>query len=112
MKIDALSPLPIASEPFRWDRQKFVPSAAGCYVLTTFSGDILYVGLAIDIQRRMGQHLETPAKRAPTPQGRAVTFHWLLCSDLEKVERTWMNIHIEHEGRLPYLNGAYSPVGI
>ncbi|MDP3369615.1 MAG: GIY-YIG nuclease family protein [Brevundimonas sp.] len=112
MKIDALVPRPSASEPFRRDRQKFIPSAAGCYVLTTFGGDVLYVGLAVDIQRRMGQHLDTPAKRAPTPLGRAVVFHWLLCADLEKVERTWMNTHIQHEGRLPHLNGAYSPISV
>ena len=112
MNIEELSPQPTSSQPFRRDRQKFIPDAGGCYVLTTFGGDVLYVGLAIDMRRRMGQHLDTPAKRAPTPLGRAVVFHWLSCADLQQVERTWMNIHIQHEGRLPPLNGAYSPVGV
>jgi hypothetical protein len=32
--------------------------------------------------------------------------------DVNKVERTWMNIHIQHEGTLPLLNGAYSPTAV
>lgn len=111
MNVKELFPAPHGNTPFRRDRQKFLPASPGCYVLTTFAGDVLYLGLTVDIRRRMGEHLDTPGKRAVTPCGRAITFHWLICKDLEKVERTWMNIHIQHEGRLPVLNGAYSPIG-
>lgn len=107
-----LDPWPNGSEPFRRDRQKFVPDRPGCYVLTTFEGEVLYIGLAVDVRRRMGEHLDTPAKRAPTLKGKAVTFRWCERTDLERVERTWMNIHIQHEGALPILNGAYSPVSV
>jgi len=30
-------------------------------------------------------------------------------ADVNKIERTWMNIHLEQEGSLPVLNGIYSP---
>jgi hypothetical protein len=39
-----------------------------------------------------------------------VLFHWLETNDINTVERTWMNIHIQHEGTLPPLNKVYSPV--
>lgn len=84
--------------------------AAGCYVLATFSGVVLYVGLSADLRRRMGQHLDSPAKTGCTELGRAVIFHWLECDPPNRVERTWMNTHIEHEGRLPILNSVYSPI--
>jgi hypothetical protein len=41
--------------------------------------------------------------------GTAVFFHWLETPDTFKVERTWLNIHLQHEGFLPNLNGTYSP---
>jgi hypothetical protein len=41
-----------------------------------------------------------------------VLFHWVETKDINTVERTWMNIHIQHEGTLPPLNKAYSPVSI
>jgi GIY-YIG catalytic domain len=77
MNVDALIPAPTHKQAFRLAHRKFVPSRSGCYVLTTFVGDVLYVGLAVDLNRRLGDHLDTPAKTAETPLGRAVWFHWL-----------------------------------
>lgn len=112
MKVATLNPQPESREPFRRDRQKFVPSKSGCYVLAAFEGEILYVGLASNLRQRVGQHLDNPAKVEPGPHGRAVWFHWLEFDHLERLERTWMNQHLVSEGRLPVLNGAYSPVGL
>jgi hypothetical protein len=42
--------------------------------------------------------------------GSAIWFHWIEDADIQKIERTWMNIHIQHEGLLPPLNMVYSPV--
>jgi hypothetical protein len=103
-------PAPEQHETFRRDRQKFVPATPGCYALTTFSGVVLYVGLTLDLRKRMGDHLDNPSKTRETEIGRAVLFHWLSCENINVVERTWMNTHIEHEGRLPVLNDVYSPV--
>jgi hypothetical protein len=112
MNIVELFPAPTHRQPFRMSHQKFVPSKPGCYVLTTFAEVVLYVGLAVDLRRRVGEHLESPDKTGETQLGRAVWFHWLETAELNKVERTWLNIHIQHEGHLPTLNSVYSPTSV
>lgn len=109
MNIAELIPPPSHREAFMRSRERFVPAASGCYVLTTLDGVVLYVGLADNLRRRMGQHLDNPEKTGLTKLGRAIFFHWYESAETEKVERTWMNIHIQHEGVLPVLNRAYSP---
>ena len=109
MNVDALIPKPILRDSFRRNRERFVPNSCGCYVLTTFDGTILYVGLSVGIRKRMIQHLDNPQKTLPTPIGRATWFYWYETKETYKVERTWMNMHLLAEGALPILNGAYSP---
>jgi GIY-YIG catalytic domain len=109
MNIDGLVPQPSHCEAFKRSSERFVPEQSGCYVLTTFSKIILYVGLADNLRRRMNDHLDNPAKTGETKLGRAVLFHWIECSDTNKIERTWMNIHLHTEGTLPLLNKMYSP---
>ena len=75
-----------------------MPGERGCYVLSTVSGNVLYIGLTVNLRNRMGQHLENAEKRAPTEQGRPTIFHWCLAEDILPVERGWMNLHIQHEG--------------
>lgn len=110
MKIPELEPLPGNRESFRRDALKFVPAKSGCYVLATHDGSILYLGLARNLQGRMGQHLDSPEKVAPTPTGRAVWFYWFECEEVEKVERTWMGMYEIAHGKLPILNKVFSPV--
>lgn len=109
MKVEALVPVPLGRIRFRRNQQKFAPEQAGCYVLTTFTHDVLYVGLATNLRRRMGEHLDTPEKCTTTSLGRAIWFHWVEAKEIQKIERTWMNIHIENEGKLPILNAVFSP---
>lgn len=78
--------------------------------LSTFEGDVLYVGLAVDLRHRINDHLDNPEKTNLTEKGRAVFFYWLETEEINKVERTWLNIHIQHEGVMPVLNRIYSPV--
>jgi excinuclease UvrABC nuclease subunit len=111
MNIDELIPQPTHREPFTRKECKFVPESPGCYVLTTFNGIVLYIGLATNLRRRMNDHLDNPAKTCETVLGRAIFFHWLETPETNKVERTWMNTHIQHEGVLPILNSIFSPVG-
>lgn len=110
MKIELLQPEPSKMEPFSRTRERFIPEKSGCYVLTTFGREVLYVGLAKNLRRRMNNHLDSEAKRAVTPLGRVSLFFWLECAQIETMERTWMNIHIQNEGALPLLNSVYSPV--
>lgn len=88
---------------------RFIPDTPGCYVLATFGTGVLYVGLASRLRKRVNDHLDDPAKTNETKSGRAVFVFWIETRDLNKIERTWMNIHIENEGSLPILNGNYSP---
>ncbi|EIM72617.1 hypothetical protein A33O_18244 [Nitratireductor aquibiodomus RA22] len=112
MKVGDLSPRPAAKEPFRRSQMRFVTEKSGCYVLATFDEDMLYVGLAKNLRRRFGQHLDTPEKVTATANGRAVWFFWLECADLEKVERTWLNSHALAHGAWPILNKVYSPTAV
>ena len=109
MLVSALSPLPSGSEAFKRSHQKFVPAVAGCYVLTTAGGTILYIGLTSDLRRRMGEHLDSPTKTAATSEGRAALFYWLETPRMEFLERGWMIAHNHVEGRLPLLNKIFSP---
>ena len=109
MNIGDLVPRPSGCEPFKRNHERFVPEKAGCYVLTNFSKEVLYVGLADNLRRRMNDHLDSPTKTDETRLGRAILFHWIESVDTNKIERTWMNIHIQNEGILPVLNRAYSP---
>lgn len=109
MIITDLIPNPIQCETFRRSRERFVPEKSGCYALTTFSKDILYIGLTNNLRRRMNEHLDNPEKASETQLGRAILFFWLECMELNKIERTWLNTHIQHEGAIPILNKIYSP---
>jgi len=104
-----LQPRADRREAFRRHRQKSIPDGPGCYVLTSFTGVVLYIGLATDLRRRFGQHLDSPQKRAPTVHGLAVLFYWREALEINKLERTWLNIHELAEGRLPVLNAVHSP---
>lgn len=109
MKLDLLVPHPASSEPFRRNRERFVPSKPGCYVLASFEREVLYIGLTVNLRRRLNEHLDSSAKTELTARGRAVLFHWAEAIEINKIERTWLNIHLLNEGCLPILNRVYSP---
>ena len=112
MKIEDLKPSPNRRENFLRKRQRFIPDKSGCYVLTTFQDDILYVGLTNDLRQRFGKHLDDPQKTSKTENGRAFFFHWLECDELNKVERTWLNDCVLTDGALPILNKINSPISV
>lgn len=113
MKLDRLCPLPNQRTQFAWSHYVTVPEQPGCYALVTYSGDILYVGLATaSVRDRMGVHLETREKRTPSAQGAAYWLYYVLCTPAEvgKIERGWMNQAILEDGDIPALNKIYSPL--
>ena len=112
MNVAELTPLPAKRELFKRSRCRFVPDASGCYVLTTFNGCILYIGLTQALRRRMQEHLDNREKTTETLLGRATFFYWLESTELNKLERTWLNTHVVKEAALPLLNRMYSPVSI
>ena len=109
MNLSELIPAPAKRDTFRRHRGRFIPEQPGCYVLTTFEHEVMYLGLTKNLRQRFNQHLDNEQKIAVTKLGRAIFFWWLETKDIQKIERTWMNIHVQHEGCLPLLNKVYSP---
>lgn len=97
---------------FSFKSWKYVPKQAGCYSLVAYSGEILYVGLTVNLHRRFAEHRDTEEKRSLTTFGSAHWFYFLLGEEaqINRVERGWMNQHLEIHGMLPVLNKIYSPV--
>jgi GIY-YIG catalytic domain len=112
MKIDELIPRPLLCKSFRRNQERFIPKTSGCYVLTTFEKVILYVGLTNDLRRRINEHLDNSEKTTVTQNGKAVLFFWIENKEINKIERTWLNMHIQFEGAIPVLNKIYSPTSV
>ena len=112
MIIQNLKPSPIDKFNFKLSSIKNIPKESGCYVLTTFSGDILYIGLAVNLQNRFKQHLDNINKISPTSNGKAVWFYFKLYDpkNLNKLERSWINQYVETHGEFPILNKVNSPI--
>lgn len=112
MKIDELIPKPDDKVQFKLASFKIVPQEKGCYILTTFDDDILYVGLATNLNSRFQQHLDNPEKTNPTSEGKAIWFYFSTFDpkNLPKLERTWLNQFTNRHGRLPILNKINSPI--
>lgn len=113
MKVDRLKPLPDKRTQFAWSHHVIAPEQPGCYALATYSGEVLYVGLATSsVRDRMGIHLDTPKKRKANVLGAAFWFYYLVCNPAEvnAVERGWMNQTIMEDGAIPLLNSVYSPL--
>lgn len=112
MKINELNPKPLVRVHFKLSSFKSVPHENGCYVLTAFDEQILYIGLATDLNNRFKQHLDNPEKTNPTAEGRAVWFYFTTFDpkNLPKLERTWINQFTNKNGRLPILNKINSPI--
>ncbi|MCE5210702.1 MAG: GIY-YIG nuclease family protein [Deltaproteobacteria bacterium] len=112
MKIADLIPLPKDKVHFKLSSFKLVPKETGCYVLTTFDNDILYIGLSDDLFTRFQQHLDNPDKTNPTEEGKVIWFYYMIydAKNLPKLERTWLNQFSNIHGRRPILNKADSPI--
>jgi excinuclease UvrABC nuclease subunit len=113
MIISELSPQPIEKVPFKLSFLKLVQKLPGCYILTTFNDEILYIGLSNNLFTRFQQHLINPEKTNPTKTGKAIWFYYLVydANNLPKLERSWINQYISNEGQLPILNKINSPIG-
>ncbi len=112
MKVEELIPLPKDKVNFKLASFKFVPKEAGCYVLTTFDNNILYIGYSVNLNDRFMQHLDNPDKTNPTIEGKAIWFYFITydLKNLPKLERTWINHFVAMHGRLPIMNKVNSPV--
>ena len=112
MKVEEIIPLPEDRVRFDIAHFKTVPKEAGCYLLTTFEGNILYIGLAKNLFKRFQNHLANPDKTKPTKEGKAFWFYFKIYDpkNLPKLERTWLNHFESIHGILPIRNKIKSPV--
>ena len=112
MTIEKLKPLPTNKVPFALTSYNQVQKVQGCYILTTYDNQILYIGLATNLYTRFRNHLDTPEKTNPTADGKAVWFHYTTFDpkNLPKLERTWLNQFLNFHGRFPILNKTSSPI--
>ena len=113
MKVSKLAPLPVSKTDFSYQALKFVPAKPGCYALTSYSEDVLYIGLSKNLSIRIRQHLDNPKKHEVTELGKSYFVHLIILeneNEAYKVERGWLNIHELNEGKLPPLNSVHSPV--
>lgn len=112
MNVSRLKPTPENRLIFTLVSVKAVPAVAGCYVLTNYIGDVLYVGLTHNLYQRFKQHRDTAEKRQLTPLGRAHWFHFVEAdkAQINAIERGWQNQYAAVHGSLPALNKVASPV--
>lgn len=112
MKLQELKPCPTDKVQFKLASFKAVPKVDGCYVLTTFDDNILYLGLSNNLHERFKQHLDNPEKTNPTADGKAIWFYYTTYDkkNLPQLERSWINQFLSAHGRLPILNKVNSPV--
>lgn len=112
MNVSELKPEVLLRFEFRLRNQKFIPALPGCYALTTFDGLILYVGLSEQLRVRFGQHRESKEKTAVTDLGRVFWFYHLEAelNEIHRIERAWLNQHLDLHGEFPILNKMSSPV--
>ena len=112
MIVDELIPKPNNKLLFKLASFKAVPQVYGCYILTTFGNNILYIGLATNLYKRFKQHLDNPEKTIPTSEGKAIWYYFTTYDqkNLQKLERTWLNQFANTHGRLPILNKVNSPI--
>ena len=113
MKITELKPIVSNKTEFHLSKVKFIPVEHGCYVLTNYLNDILYIGKANNLNIRIKQHLENPLKTEITALGVAYFYYYKTVineNELFKLERGWLNHFELKEGKLPILNSIHAPI--
>jgi len=85
MKISELKPLPESKTNFKLSQYNFIPTFSGCYVLTTFNDDILYIGQAVNLRRRFEQHLKILKRHYRQKRGKHFLFSFYLVTKMKLV---------------------------
>lgn len=112
MKVSSLIPPPRARGVlFDYSQLHLVPDSSGCYVLSNHQEDVLYIGQAISLRNRIGQHLKSPDKTAVTRLGAAFWVHYLEAEEfqLDSIESGWNQLHQNLEGIRPIHNKINPP---
>ena len=109
MKVEQLVPACNGKARFEYIQIGALPERPGCYVLTSFEGDILYIGQSKNVARRVGEHFNNWSARRNSP----FWVFYLLVHDsheLDALERGWVNEYQLREGALPQFNSISPPL--
>lgn len=113
MKVSELSPKAESKLEFHLQKIKFFPTNGGCYVLTNFFQDVMYIGQSHNILTRIKQHLDNIKKTSLTELGVVYYVYYRIIDDvnkLNKLERGWLNHFELVEGNIPLLNSVRAPI--
>ncbi len=113
MNLSALTPAPEPSRAFEFRVLRALPDKTGCYVLSTASGEILYIGQARSLKSRLLQHWEAGRHNLQTIYGRISRVSIIVVPEpatLNSYERGWINQCRLADGTLPALNKVSAPV--
>ncbi|KXO01265.1 hypothetical protein LS48_02025 [Aequorivita aquimaris] len=107
MLIENLNPKIDITLEFKLSNYKKIPTSFGCYVISNFNFEIMYVGKASSIQLRFLNHLDSQEKLSLTPLGKAYWFSFKNCQneyEISKLERGWLNSYSLEHGAKPIFN--------
>ena len=76
---------------------------SGGYVISTFSGDILFIGIGANIRECFGRTMSTLKKPAFSSHRQPVFFHWRLATNPAALTEIWLKRHRAAEGCVPLL---------
>ena len=111
MTAGELTPPSEAACPFQLSSLKRMHTGPGCYALTNFAGEIIYIGQAANLRSRLLNHFDGPKRDALTSKGRISTVEWrgVDTRGLDSTERGWIGLYALREGELPPLNKQDGP---
>jgi hypothetical protein len=89
-----------------------IVDCTACYCLTNAAGDIIYVGQARSVMRRLCQHFDSEKRSALTGYGRVSRVWWrpVPLANLNALERGWLEAIRLRDGCLPPLNRTGAPI--
>lgn len=111
MKVVDLVPPVVDQVAFDLYAIKRISDCSGCYVLTNAGGDIVYIGQAVSVLRRVADHFDSSKRVALTVYGRVSMVYWRPedSTKLSGLERGWVEAVRLREGVLPPLNLVSAP---
>lgn len=101
--------------PFKLSDVMKAHESSGCYVLSNFDDEVIYIGQSVNLRRRMQEHLNNPRMTGMTRLGFVAWFCYELwgAGKIAHVESDMlMNYWLANKRRLPPLNRQLAVGGL
>lgn len=111
MKVTQVTPSIEETIEFSFSAFKKAPTTFGCYIISNFNLEIMYIGKATSLRDRLIKHLDTPEKNKNTNLGKAYWFSFKKSDDefeISRLEKGWLNDYELNEGALPIFNKIHA----